>query len=135
VDAGTANQLGPTLKHEGPVNGAVFNKDESRILTWSGDNTARLWEMNIDLDFPRQDIKLWTQAVTGTELNIDSRQPTNIELDRWHRIQAEYKRLAEAHAKVCKYPRANQWILFHPEEQWSPRAAASRMRHMQIRVE
>jgi WD40 repeat protein len=26
------------------VNGALFNHDESRILTWSGDGTARLWD-------------------------------------------------------------------------------------------
>ena len=24
--------------------GAVFNRDESRILTWSEDKTARLWD-------------------------------------------------------------------------------------------
>jgi hypothetical protein len=29
--------------HEGVVSGAVFSKDESRILTWSRDGTARLW--------------------------------------------------------------------------------------------
>ena len=32
-----------TFKHEESVNGAVFNRDESRILTWSEDGTARLW--------------------------------------------------------------------------------------------
>ena len=33
------------LRHEGAaVLGAAFNGDESRILTWSGDNTARLWD-------------------------------------------------------------------------------------------
>ena len=26
------------------MNGAVFNRDESRILTWSDDKTARLWD-------------------------------------------------------------------------------------------
>ena len=32
-----------TFKHEEPIWGAVFNRDESRILTWSEDGTARLW--------------------------------------------------------------------------------------------
>ena len=33
------------LRHEFfPVLGAAFNGDESRILTWSRDNTARLWD-------------------------------------------------------------------------------------------
>ena len=30
--------------HRGPVYGAQFNRDESRILTWSSDSTARLWD-------------------------------------------------------------------------------------------
>jgi energy-coupling factor transporter ATP-binding protein EcfA2 len=34
----------PPLRHEGIVLGAAFNGDESRILTWSDDNTARLWD-------------------------------------------------------------------------------------------
>ena len=32
------------LLHEAPVKGALFNRDESRILTWSDDHTARLWD-------------------------------------------------------------------------------------------
>jgi TIR domain len=34
----------PPLRHEDEVWGAVFNRDESRILTWSDDGTARLWD-------------------------------------------------------------------------------------------
>jgi WD40 repeat protein len=37
---GTGQELG--LDDE--VNDAVFNRDETRILTWSDDKTARLWE-------------------------------------------------------------------------------------------
>ncbi|MFC1569124.1 TIR domain-containing protein [bacterium] len=33
-------------EHEGPVLGAVFNHDDSRVLSWSGDKTARLWNAN-----------------------------------------------------------------------------------------
>ena len=36
--------LSEILQHEASVMGAVFNRDESRILTWSQDNTARLWD-------------------------------------------------------------------------------------------
>ena len=32
------------MKHDSIVSGAAFTKDETRILTWSGDGTARLWE-------------------------------------------------------------------------------------------
>jgi WD40 repeat protein len=53
-DAATGEQIGPALKHddeegdeegdEESVLGAVFSKDETRILTWSADDTARLWD-------------------------------------------------------------------------------------------
>ena len=35
-----------TFLHGGDVDGAVFNRDESRILTWSRDGTARLWAVD-----------------------------------------------------------------------------------------
>jgi WD40 repeat protein len=34
----------PDIKHQGPVLGAVFDKAESRILSWSQDGTVRLWD-------------------------------------------------------------------------------------------
>ena len=34
----------PALRHEQAVLGAAFSRDESRILTWSEDGTARLWD-------------------------------------------------------------------------------------------
>ena len=32
------------MRHEGPVNGALFDQDGRRILSWSRDNTLRLWD-------------------------------------------------------------------------------------------
>ncbi|MDZ4803202.1 MAG: hypothetical protein SGI92_34010, partial [Bryobacteraceae bacterium] len=32
------------FEHQGEVEGAQFSRDESRILTWSADKTARLWD-------------------------------------------------------------------------------------------
>ena len=34
-----------TFKHDGTVEGAQFTQDESRVLTWSYDDTVRLWDM------------------------------------------------------------------------------------------
>ncbi|NIM10801.1 MAG: hypothetical protein GTO45_02340 [Candidatus Aminicenantes bacterium] len=31
------------MKHDRAVDGAIFNKDGTRILTWSNDGTSRLW--------------------------------------------------------------------------------------------
>ena len=39
-----AQEVVAPLRHEGGVRGAAFNGDESRILTWSDDGTARLWD-------------------------------------------------------------------------------------------
>ena len=33
----------PPLKHDGKIIGAAWNADESLVLTWSADSTARLW--------------------------------------------------------------------------------------------
>jgi WD40 repeat protein len=32
------------LKHNGNVDGAKFSKDENEILSWSSDNTVKLWD-------------------------------------------------------------------------------------------
>jgi hypothetical protein len=37
-------EIVPRMMHEGAVNGALFNRDGSRILSWSDDNTLRLWD-------------------------------------------------------------------------------------------
>jgi WD40 repeat protein len=34
------------MKHEGAVNGAQFDKDGRRILSWSLDKTIRLWDVS-----------------------------------------------------------------------------------------
>ncbi|MGB0126030.1 MAG: TIR domain-containing protein, partial [Rhodocyclaceae bacterium] len=44
-DAATGAQIGPALAHEDSVNGAVFSKDEHRILTHSADLSARSWDV------------------------------------------------------------------------------------------
>jgi hypothetical protein len=43
-DAATGQQIGPAMKHERPVPGALLTKDERRILSWSEDGTLRLWD-------------------------------------------------------------------------------------------
>ena len=32
------------LQHDGEVRGALWSKDENRVLTWSADHTARVWD-------------------------------------------------------------------------------------------
>jgi WD40 repeat protein len=42
-DAATGHQIGPTMKHNNWVSGALLTKDATRILSW-GDHTLRLWD-------------------------------------------------------------------------------------------
>ncbi len=65
--------IGPALQHQGRVHGALFSRDENRILTWSTDDTARVSLLNADLDFPAEHFELWIQAVTGTEYDFVTR--------------------------------------------------------------
>ena len=58
------------MKHNGYVAGAVFSRDETRILTCSDDGTARLWDVDADLDLPSNLFKLQPRAITGFKLNI-----------------------------------------------------------------
>jgi WD40 repeat protein len=37
-----------TLRHEGSVRGAEWNRDETHLLTWSDDRTARVWPVDLD---------------------------------------------------------------------------------------
>jgi WD40 repeat protein len=37
-------KLGPPLHHHGLIGKAMFNRDESRILTFDGGGTAQLWD-------------------------------------------------------------------------------------------
>ena len=101
------------IMHQGPVRGAQFSRDESRILTWSDDNTARVWLLDADLDFPAEDVQLWIQAVTATEYDFVTRQVKPIEPDRWRQLKRRDEQIAAEHARVCKYRDANHWLRFH----------------------
>jgi hypothetical protein len=101
--------------HQGRVSGAQFSRDESRILTWSADNTARLWLLDTDLDFSSASVQLWIQAVTGSEYDFVERRVKTIDPDRWRELRQRYRQIAAEHAKTCKYPDANHWI--HYEQQ------------------
>ena len=43
-DAASGQPRGAPMKHGGPVFGALFDKAEGSILSWSFDRTVRLWD-------------------------------------------------------------------------------------------
>ena len=60
-----------TLQHDDYMKGAAWNSDESRIIAWSADGTARLW----DAESGEQLLALWHEdAVLGAEWSSDERR-------------------------------------------------------------
>jgi hypothetical protein len=59
---------------------------------------------------PLEHVELWIHAVTGTEYDFVTRQVKTLEPERWHVMKEHYEKIAVEHAKICKYPDANQWL-------------------------
>lgn len=113
--AGTGKPIGPSMTHDREVEGAVFNRDEAKILTWSDDNTARLWDIGVDYDFPVDLLKLQIAALTGTEFDPASGEIKVIEPERWEKMKARYLEKASHHYKSCQYKNANIFHRFYPD--------------------
>jgi WD40 repeat protein len=110
--AETGKPIGKKMVHEKAVNGATFNVDETRILTWSGNilegnRTTQLWDISVDWDYPIDKIKLQIMALTGTKFNTTTMEIEVIEPDEWRKTMKEYMEFAVEHYKTCKYPHAN----------------------------
>ena len=63
----------PPLHHEDGVLGAQFNGDESRILTWSLDGTARLWDAATGTQIGQplhHEARVWGALFNGGERSI-----------------------------------------------------------------
>ena len=104
------------MVHKDEVNGATFNADETQILTWSKDGTAKVWDIGVDWDYPIDKIKLQVWALTGTRLNTTTMEIEVIEPDEWRKTKKEYMEFAAEHYKTCKYPHANVFRKLFPEE-------------------
>jgi WD40 repeat protein len=97
------------MKHEGSVSGAVFSKDESRILTWSKHSTARLWNIDADYDFPKEHLPLLVEVCTGTAMD-DFGNVRALNKEEWETRKQEYIRISEDHLKTCKHKSANIYL-------------------------
>jgi len=71
-DVATGKSLGPPLPHNGLVRALAFSPNGKAVLTGSGDNTARLWKVPTPVAGEAERLVLWTQVLTGMELNADS---------------------------------------------------------------
>ena len=59
-----------TFTHDGPIAGVKFSQDESRVLTWSYDGTARLWTVQ---RFPDIDSLLSDEAMKRLKVRLSAR--------------------------------------------------------------
>lgn len=106
-EAGTGKPIGLPMTHDGNVYGAMFNKDETQVLTWSEDKTARLWDIGVDYDFPVDLLRLQIAALTGTEFDPSTGEITFMDPDRFEKRKAEYLEKAARHYQSCRYKDAN----------------------------
>nr|VFJ63187.1 MAG: hypothetical protein BECKDK2373C_GA0170839_110414 [Candidatus Kentron sp. DK] len=90
------------MNHDGRVDGAEFSTDESLILTWSEDKTARLWDFGVDYDFPVEHLPLQVEVMTGTAMN-DHGAVSALSAREWQRKKEAYERIAKDHAAQCRY--------------------------------
>nr|VFK32167.1 MAG: hypothetical protein BECKMB1821G_GA0114241_11046 [Candidatus Kentron sp. MB]VFK34602.1 MAG: hypothetical protein BECKMB1821I_GA0114274_107714 [Candidatus Kentron sp. MB] len=95
--------------NHGDVNGVEFSPDESRILTWSPDGTASLWDLSVDYDFPVAHIPLQVEVMTGTTMN-DYGAVSALSTEEWKKKKTKYERIARDHAAQCRYKKANLYL-------------------------
>jgi tetratricopeptide (TPR) repeat protein len=68
-DAVTATQIGPPALHDRPVLAALFDDGGRSFLTLSDDGSARRWPMPQPIAGDPDLVRLWTQTITGQELD------------------------------------------------------------------
>src|SRR5262249_47527348 len=81
-DVETGEPLGPALGHQGEVRAVAFSPDGRTALTGSHDKTARLWDVPPSLQGEAKQLLLWTQVLTGMELDERGR-PRELSLQAW----------------------------------------------------
>jgi len=70
-DVATLEPLGQPLRHRDWVFGAAFSPDGRFALTGCKDKAAYLWEVPDPVEGDASQVLLWTQVLTGMELNGD----------------------------------------------------------------
>ena len=68
-EAVTGKPVSPPIRHQWAINAVSFSPDGSTVLTGSDDRTAQLWQVPAPLRGEVDRVALWTQVITGMELD------------------------------------------------------------------
>ncbi len=82
-DTRTTRPIGFPFRHESAVLDAEFSPDGGTVLSGSADTSARLWRVSSALEGEVERISLWTQVVTGAELD-ESDLVRRLDAPTWH---------------------------------------------------
>jgi Flp pilus assembly protein TadD len=88
----TGQELIPPLRHQGPVNAVAFSPDRQALVTGSDDKTARLWQVPMAVKGDAHRIKLWTQVLTGMEME-DNGDLHVLSANTWQQRRQELGRM------------------------------------------
>jgi WD40 repeat protein len=67
--AADGTPIGQPMAHEGFVYAVAYSPDGKSVLTGSADDTARLWKVPGEIAGEPRRIMLWTEVITGFELD------------------------------------------------------------------
>jgi hypothetical protein len=68
-ETATGKPIGPPLRHQAALTAVALSADGKTALTGSHDKTARLWNVPQPLRGEPERIMLWTQVITGLEVD------------------------------------------------------------------
>jgi hypothetical protein len=70
---------------------------------------VRLWDVEDDLDFSRDHLRLLVEVVTGTVMD-DFGNVSVLHPEEWTKRKTQYRKSAEKHLIACQYRDANLYL-------------------------
>lgn len=100
-DVATGKSVGPALDHPLPVHAATFTADGKCIVTRSEEPFLRRWQAPGLVRGDLQRNVLWTQVLTGMELDADGAVHT-LDVDEWRKRRQQLEALGGSPAPAAE---------------------------------